>query len=188
MTMFERFSDEARTVVTQAVVEAKEAHAVRVGTQHLLLAMLARPDSASGRALRTQGLDLARARSVLAGLESRLPVDDLDPDALRAIGIDLDSVRASVEATFGEGTLDVPAGQGVRRRLGHLPFSPRSKKTLELSLREAIRLRQSFIGDAHILLGILREGDGLAAQVLHEAGVDLPTLRTDLEAELRRAG
>jgi hypothetical protein len=68
---------------------------------------------------------------------------------------------------------------GVRQeaRGGHRPFVPRSKKVLELSLREAIRLRHHHIGPEHILLGLLREGDGLAAQVLVETGISLDDLR-----------
>jgi ATP-dependent Clp protease ATP-binding subunit ClpA len=187
MTMFERFTDEARAIVRQAVAEAQEGHAQRVGTEHLLLAMLAQPSSTSARVLARHGVDAEGIRTTLYGLQSDAAGDDLDPDALRAIGIDLDAVRASVEASFGDGALDDPKCARPRRS-GHVPFAPRSKKVLELSLREAIRLKQNFIADAHILLGILREGDGLAAKALHESGVDLDALRKDLEHDLRQAG
>jgi ATP-dependent Clp protease ATP-binding subunit ClpA len=187
MTMFERFTDEARAIVVAAVAEARTEHAPRVGTQHLLLAILARPASTSALVLGRHGVDTVGVRTKLYALKSDVAGDDLDPDALRAIGIDLDAVRASVESSFGPGTLDVPAGSG-KRRGGHVPFSPRSKKVLELSLREAIRLKQGSIVDAHLLLGIIREGEGLAAQVLHQSGVDLAALRDDLEHDLRQAG
>ncbi len=185
--MFERFTDEARAIVVAAVAEARAEHTSHVGTEHLLLAILARPASTSAVALGRRGVDAEVVRTRLNALKSDAAGDDLDPDALRAIGIDLDAVRASVESSFGPGTLDVPAGSG-RRRGGHVPFSPRSKKVLELSLREAIRLKQHHIADAHLLLGIIREGEGLAAQVLHESGVDLAALRDDLEHDLRQAG
>jgi ATP-dependent Clp protease ATP-binding subunit ClpA len=187
MTMFERFTDDARAIVVAAVGQARDEHAPRVGTQHLLLAILAQPDSTSALALGRHGVDTDGVRALLYALRADDAGDDLDPDALRAIGIDLDAVRASVESSFGPGTLDAPAGSG-RRRGGHVPFSPRSKKVLELSLREAIRLKHGFIADAHILLGILREGEGLAAQALHQSGVDLSALRDDLEHDLRQAG
>jgi ATP-dependent Clp protease ATP-binding subunit ClpA len=187
MTMFERFTDEARAVVMAAVAEARAERTSHVGTQHLLLAILAQPASTSAVVLGRHGIDPDGVRTRLYALKSDAAGDDLDPDALRAIGIDLDAVRASVESSFGPGTLDVPAGSG-KRRGGHVPFSPRSKKVLELSLREAIRLKQSSISDAHILLGIIREGEGLATQVLHQSGVDLTALRDDLEHDLRQAG
>ena len=79
------------------------------------------------------------------------------------------------------------AAAGGRRRYVGGPFSPRSKKVLELSLREALRLRHRHIGTEHILLGLLREGHGLAALVLTEAGVDLDDLRRRVEAALRTA-
>jgi ATP-dependent Clp protease ATP-binding subunit ClpA len=186
MRMFERFTDDARAIVRQAVAEAQQDHAARVGTQHVL-AMLARPASTSADVLARHGVDAEGVRTTLYGLKSDAAGDDLDPEALRAIGIDLDAVRASVEASFGPGTLDTSGPPAARRR-GHVPFSPRSKKVLELSLREAIRLKQNFIADGHILLGLVREGEGLAAQALHVSGVDFDALRKDLEHDLRQAG
>jgi ATP-dependent Clp protease ATP-binding subunit ClpA len=189
MTMFERFTVEARADVALAMVEARVARAERVGTEHLLLALLSRPDCLSAEVLGRHGLDLTRARAVLAALDSGY-TGELDPEALRAIGIDLDSVRASVEASFGQGALDRPDGGGSRARglPGHTSFSPRAKKVLELGLREALRLKQRSIADGHLLLGILREGEGLAAQVLDVAGVDLAAVRADLDHGLREAG
>src|SRR3954447_13097687 len=187
--MLERFTADARAVVTQAVVEARAARAERGGTEHLLLGLLTRTETTATQALARHGLDLARARGFLAKRQLGPVADDLDPDALAAIGIDLEAVRASVEASFGEGTLDAPAGQGLgRRRSGHVPFSPRAKKVLELALREAVRLTSRSITDVHLLLGLLREGEGLAAVVLRDAGIDLAQLRADLERDLRQAG
>jgi ATP-dependent Clp protease ATP-binding subunit ClpA len=200
--MFERFTDQARQVVITAQVQARTLRHDWIGTEHLLLAILAQPTTLSARALHGHGLTLERAsRLVQEALSDGSR--QLDAEALRAIGIDLDSVRASVEASFGEGALDPasvearfggagqePAGRRARRGglFGHVRFSARAKKALELGLREAIRLRQNRIGDAHLLLGLLREGQGLAALVLTRAGIDLAELRDELERELRQAG
>jgi ATP-dependent Clp protease ATP-binding subunit ClpA len=109
---------------------------------------------------------------------------DLDAEALSALGIDLDAVRTTVEATFGTGALDRPA-PGPREVPGHLPFTPRAKKVLELSLREALAMKSKEIADGHIALGLLREGEGLAAKVLADRGIDPADLRRDLTAALR---
>jgi ATP-dependent Clp protease ATP-binding subunit ClpA len=106
----------------------------------------------------------------------------LDAAALTSLGIDLDAVRSSVEAAFGPGALD---GPGTRRATqGHVPFSPRAKKVLELSLREAVATRSRTITGGHILLGLLGEGEGLAAAVLLGRGVDLPALRDEVRLAL----
>ena len=81
--------------------------------------------------------------------------------ALEALGISLTSVRSEVEQLIGR-------GQGVPS--GHIPFTPRAKKVLELSLREALKLDHNYIGTEHILLGLIREGEGVAAQVLTKLG------------------
>ena len=106
----------------------------------------------------------------------------LDAAALGTVGIDLDAVRESVEATFGPGALDAPRGR--RAPKGHLPFTPRAKKVLELSLREALALKSRSIADGHIALGLLREGEGLAMKVIHDRGVDAETLRQEIRTAL----
>ncbi len=68
-------------------------------------------------------------------------------------------------------------GRGAQEPRGHIPFTPRAKKVLELALREALELKQSYIGTEHILLGLVREGDGVGAQVLVQLGAPLPVLR-----------
>jgi ATP-dependent Clp protease ATP-binding subunit ClpC len=88
--------------------------------------------------------------------------------ALESLGISLDAMRASVEDIIGR-------GQQVPSR--HIPFTPRAKKVLELSLREALQFGHDYIGTEHILLGLIREGDGVAAYVLANAGVDLNRAR-----------
>ena len=89
-------------------------------------------------------------------------------NALKALGISLDPVRQQVEEIIGRGQ-EAPQG--------HIPFTPRAKKVLELSLRESKQLGHDYIGTEHILLGLLREGDGVAAQVLVRLGADLNRVR-----------
>jgi len=193
MTMFERFTQDARQVVMAAQLQARGLQHDRIGTEHLLLAMLTQPRSVAARSLHGHGLTLGRATQAVIAFRCDPAGVDLDAEALRAIGIDLDAVRARVEASFGEGALGIAGttGRGTGRRrsgAGHLAFSPRAKKTLELALREAIRLKQNAIADGHLLLGILREGQGMAALVLTSTGIDHQVLRSELEQQLRQAG
>ena len=88
--------------------------------------------------------------------------------ALESLGISLESVRGQVEEIIG---------QGGNSPSGHIPFTPRAKKVLELSLREALQLGHNYIGTEHILLGLIREGEGVAAQVLVKLGADLARVR-----------
>jgi ATP-dependent Clp protease ATP-binding subunit ClpC len=88
--------------------------------------------------------------------------------ALESLGINLDSVREQVQEIIG---------QGQQAPAGHIPFTPRAKKVLELSLREALQLGHSYIGTEHLLLGLIREGEGVAAQVLTKLGADTNRVR-----------
>src|SRR6187401_646286 len=88
--------------------------------------------------------------------------------ALESLGISLEAVRSQVEEIIG---------QGGSSPSGHIPFTPRAKKVLELSLREALQLGHNYIGTEHILLGLIREGEGVAAQVLVKLGADLNRVR-----------
>jgi ATP-dependent Clp protease ATP-binding subunit ClpA len=88
--------------------------------------------------------------------------------SLEELGIDLGAVRYEVEQIIG---------QGQTAPTGHIPFTPRAKKVLELSLREALNLGHNYIGTEHILLGLVREGEGVAAQVLTRLGADLNRVR-----------
>jgi ATP-dependent Clp protease ATP-binding subunit ClpC len=88
--------------------------------------------------------------------------------ALESLGISLDAVRQQVEEIIG---------QGQQAPSGHIPFTPRAKKVLELSRRESAQLGHNYVGTEHILLGLIREGDGVAAQVLVKLGADLNGVR-----------
>ncbi|MBI5231755.1 MAG: AAA family ATPase, partial [Coriobacteriales bacterium] len=95
--------------------------------------------------------------------------DGIAAKALESLSISLEDVHAQVEDLIGRGTF-VPTG--------HIPFTPRAKKVLELSLREALQLGHNYIGTEHILLGLIREGEGVAAQVLLNLGADLDKVRS----------
>jgi ATP-dependent Clp protease ATP-binding subunit ClpC len=94
--------------------------------------------------------------------------DGIAAMALGSLNIRLDAVRREVEEIIG---------QGQAAPTGHIPFTPRAKKVLELSLREALQLGHNYIGTEHILLGLIREGEGVAAQVLQKLGADLNRVR-----------
>ena len=88
--------------------------------------------------------------------------------ALGSLGVSQEAVRRQVEEIIG---------QGEQAPVGHIPFTPRAKKVLELALREALQLGHNYIGTEHILLGLIREGEGVAAQVLIKLGADLNRVR-----------
>ncbi|MEZ5234896.1 MAG: Clp protease N-terminal domain-containing protein [Acidimicrobiales bacterium] len=208
--MFERFTADARAVVTAAQHETRRRHDRVIGTQHLLLALLGAPGPVRD-VFAAIGIDHERVDAAVEAYQGpRHGAEDLashaDATALAALGIDLDEVRRAVEDTFGAGALTRAALVTPRRRrprwprrrrragthpqqrspaAGHLPFAPRSKKVLELSLREALRLKHNVITAEHIALAILREGEGLACFVLAEAGVDAAGLRGALEEAAR---
>jgi ATP-dependent Clp protease ATP-binding subunit ClpC len=137
--MFERFSSEARQAVVQAQEEARRLQHNYIGTEHLLLGLLAEPDGIAARAAGRFGLNLSTGRD----------------DVIEIIGV-------GQQQTAG----------------GHIPFTPRAKKCLELALREALQLSHDYIGSEHVLLGIIREGKGVGAQVMVKHGGDLAAFRT----------
>jgi ATP-dependent Clp protease ATP-binding subunit ClpC len=166
--MFERFTDRARQVTVDAQATARRLGHGHIGTEHLLLGLL-----------ENDGI----AAQVLSGAG--------DAEALGAIGIDLGEVRRRMEASFGPGALQWhpdPNCRGARPRSGHIPFTPRAKKVLELSLREALSLGHRYIGTEHILLGLIREGEGLAMLVLTRLGAGPQLLRARVLDALRSTG
>jgi ATP-dependent Clp protease ATP-binding subunit ClpC len=142
-------------------------------------------DQAGGSGVFERFTDRARRVVVLAQEEARLlnhnyigtehillglihEGEGVAAKALESLGISLEAVRAQVEEIIG---------QGGSSPSGHIPFTPRAKKVLELSLREALQLGHNYIGTEHILLGLIREGEGVAAQVLVKLGADLSRVR-----------
>jgi ATP-dependent Clp protease ATP-binding subunit ClpA len=146
--MFERFTPPARRVIVRAQEEARQLQHNYIGTEHLLLGLLAsEPD----------------------GLPARV---------LDGVGLTLDDARHEVVAIVGKGK-STPAG--------HIPFTPRAKKTLELALREALQLHHNYIGPEHIMLGVIREGEGVGAQVMRNHA-DLATIRQEVTKALPPGG
>ena len=198
--MFERFTKPARAVVGSAESEARRLRQPQIGTEHFLLALLDEDSGGAYTVLHTAGLDREQVRTEverLVGRSARV-LTDADAEALKSIGIDLDAVLASVERSLGPDAwvpvVGPPERRGLlRRRPGERTtprrsrFGPRAKKVLELSVREAIRLHSDSIGSEHILLGLLREGEGLAAKILVDAGLTIEDLRQATLDELGRA-
>jgi ATP-dependent Clp protease ATP-binding subunit ClpA len=181
--MFERFSSEAREVVVGASSHAFALKHGWIGTEHLLLGLLDDRDGRAARILEPFGVGREWARAEVERIVGR-GEPDLDAEALATLGIDLDAVRERVERTFGTGALS--GSRRCRRGLWRgaaLPFTPRAKKVLELSLREAIAMGDDFIGSEHVLLGLAREGDGVAARILGARGVDRAAVRAALERD-----
>jgi ATP-dependent Clp protease ATP-binding subunit ClpA len=177
--MFERFTTEARQTVVGAQHEARRLHHGRVGTEHLLLSLLAQGTPTTSVFARHGLTHDEVAEAVVAYVGN----GDLDAEALTALGIDLEAVRSTVEATFGPGALD-RSRSDPREAWGHIPFTPRAKKVLELSLREAIAMKSKSIADGHLALGLLREGEGLAMKVLADRGIDTVELRQEIRTAL----
>jgi len=167
--MFERFTAAARDVITVARDEALKLHSGRIGTEHLLLALAAGTGPAR-TALDGVGVSADALRAQVAG-------GGPDAEALASIGIDLDAVRSRVEASFGPGALERPRGC----RGASTPVSKRAKKVLELAVREAVARGDRRIGPEHILLGILRDGEGRGIAALRRLGVAPERLRDALE-------
>ena len=196
--MFERFTPEARSVVTSAQGHARRLGHGWVGCEHLLLAV-----TTSGTGLATllekagvTGSAVEEALVALAG--SGRSIGD-DKVALAALGIDLDRVRSAVEETFGAGALDAVVTRRRRRpRLRRsprgcapsphsLPFTPRAKRCLETALRESLRLHDRHIGPEHLVLALLARDDTMAWAALARLGVDHAVLHRRVEEHTRMA-
>ena len=139
--MFERFTDRARRVVVLAQEEARLLNHSYIGTEHLLLGLIAEGEGVGAV-------------------------------ALRQLGVELHATRDAINEMIGASTGTSPAG--------HIPFTPRSKRVLELALREGVQLGHNYIGTEHILLGLIAEGDGVAAQILIRRGLTLADVRAEV--------
>ena len=145
MNGFGNFTPRAQRVVKLAQKEADAFNHPYVGTEHLLLGLIA----------------LGEGVAV---------------NVLERMGVLLDKVRLEVERAVGQGP--------ETKTVGNIPFTPRSKKVLQLAMAEAQALNHTYVGTEHILLGLLHEGEGVAAQVLRNLGVDIETARVEVMREL----
>jgi len=172
--VFERFTDEARQVVVAAQEEARALRAEKIEPVHLLLALGAAPGR-GGELLRAAGADPASVRSAMARSGGAL-----DADALAAVGIDLERVRAAAEASFGQGALD---GTGDARS-GHIAFADGSKRALEESLRHVLRQKRPrrgrVIDSGAVLAGLLAVTDPVVDRVLRQLGTGAAPLLAQL--------
>ena len=189
--MFQRFTQSAREAVTRAEAEARSLHHGFIGTEHLLLGVAGQEGDIGSLVLGRFGLDAPAVRAeIVRILGPGRRFDDRDEDALRAIGIELDDVRRAAEDAFGPGALErsgVRPGRGGCAQPwgpGHIPFTRRAKKSLELALRWAVTMRHGSIGTEHLLLGMAAEHEGLAAQILRSHGIDLAVVRAAVEDDL----
>lgn len=135
--MFERFTDRARRVVVLAQEESQRLSHNYIGSEHLLLGLLAEREGVAAR-------------------------------ALESLNVTLTAAREQVEEIIGP-------GQQTPR--GHIPFTPRAKKILELALREALTMGSEVIDTEHLLLGLIDEGDGVGAQILQQRGATAQAVR-----------
>jgi ATP-dependent Clp protease ATP-binding subunit ClpA len=192
--MFERFTDEARQAVVLAQEQARALRHSWIGTEHLLLGVATSGSGVGPRVLMRLGLEAPTIRAdVIRLIGEGGEFDDRDEEALRALGIDFDKVRRAAEEAFGPGALDRPIPRRRRGRCnepwisGHLPFTPRSKKSLELALCWAVTMRSGSIGPEHLLLGLASDRDGVAAEILRAHGVEVADLRQAVEDETGRS-
>jgi ATP-dependent Clp protease ATP-binding subunit ClpA len=150
--IFHRFAKEARGCVQAAVEEARALGHDSIGDEDLLLGILRVDEGMAAEALSSLGVTLEAARQESERMAS---------DALASVGISLEDIRREAGDAF-----DVRIPEGRR-----IAFSPRAKRVLERSLREAVRLRDNRIGTEHVLLGILENEDGTAVRMLNRLGV-----------------
>ena len=179
--MFERFTQAARRAVVLAQEDARERRQAQIRTENLLLGLYdapATPESTAAALLRRAGVERADVAAEIKRLARA--EGTLDAEKLALLGIDLDEVRRQAEEAFGPGALDRTRAGKQRRMFGHIPFDDSSKKALELSLREALRLKHSEIGSEHVLLGLLH-AEGGARDLLAARGVTLGAMRTVVE-------
>ncbi|MGI5150589.1 Clp protease N-terminal domain-containing protein [Plantactinospora sp. CA-294935] len=147
-SVFARFTDRARNVVTQAQAEARAADSAEVGTEHLLLGILHEPDGLAGRALTALGVS---AEAIRAGVRATAP----------------ESTAAG--STTGSAASDGPVGQPEAAE--HLPFSSGAKQVRDRTFAEALRLGHNYVGTEHILLGLLAAPTEPGARILTGLGV-----------------
>lgn len=163
--IFNRFANEARRCVEAAVEEARMLGHDSVGEEDLLLGIVRSEVGIAAQALSSLGVTLERMRE---------KSEEMFSDALSSIGISLEYVRREAGDAF---EMRIPDNRRI-------PFSPRAKKALERALRESVRLRDGHIGTEHILLGMLRDEEGMAVRMLASMGVS-PEMLEDRLSELR---
>lgn len=173
MSLFSRFSEEAKRALALAATEAVDLGYAFIGTEHLLLGILA----TGGRVasiLSKVGITLQDARDAVETRSPKGPSwDQRDARMLSKLGIDLAQVKSKVEEEFGEGSLRIPAGRP--------PFTPRSRRTLETALQLADAAGSDEFQVEHIALALLEDPDGMAARVMSEKAPNAGALKSALD-------
>ena len=154
--MFERFTEGARAVLVEAQDVAIELGSGHIGVAHVLYGCAEGREETAGRPLRDVGITAAFIRHQLPETDGTAG-GQIDLEALRAIGIDFEVVRAAVEQTFGPDALaSAPDRRAPTGRTRKPPFTPEAKRSLELSFRVALELHHKVIAPGHLLLALLR--------------------------------
>jgi ATP-dependent Clp protease ATP-binding subunit ClpA len=178
--MFEKFTDRAKQAVSLAQTEAIDLGHDFIGTEHLLLGLARTSDGIARDVLGEHGVTPARARdeTVRQLTEAGVRADGGTPaiEALASLGIDVAEIKRRADESFGPG----------RFRFPRPPFTPRLKRTMGLTLREAISLGHERIGPEHLVLGLLDDAESVAVKVLIGLRVDTAELRTAVLAGLTR--
>jgi ATP-dependent Clp protease ATP-binding subunit ClpA len=174
--MFERFTQASRAVLVEAQDVALELGSGHIGPGHILYGCAEVRDETGGAPLRQAGITAGLVRGLLPRTQEQ-PAVQVDPEALRAIGIDYEGVRAAVEQTFGSGALEsAPDRRDPSRRSRKPPFTSEAKRSLELTLRVVQELHHRRIAPGHLLLGLVRLDDDFVAEVLEQAGATVADL------------
>lgn len=176
--MFERFTEPARRSVVLATEDARERRQTQIRTENVLIALYDSPSSPAALLLRAAGVERGDVDADITRMQRG---EGPDPEALATLGIDLDEVRRQAEEAFGPGALERTRAARGRWPGGHIPFDRSTRKSLELALREALRLGHSSIGSEHILLGLLHTETGAAHHILTGRGVTLDGMRRAVE-------
>ncbi|UAK33436.1 Clp protease [Nocardia asteroides] len=192
--MFERFTRSARTAIVVAQEDARALRASNIDVEHVLLGLLAQGEPELTALLADAGLTHEGVIRTLSDQGKGDPLGAEDAEALRSIGIDLDAVRDSLEAHFGEDALERAAPEPRRGLFGwgragdyrHIPFTRDAKKVLELALREALARKDKTIESGHVLLGILRAPNPTTQRLFGGADA-VHALRPEVHALLDRA-
>lgn len=165
--MFERFSGNARLVVIGAQQAARDVGANEIDSPDLLVALLRVKDEEIDRLLAGHEVTAGDVAEEVGRARRRGGLSDDEAAALTTLGVDVGSIIRNVEESLGEQAMAMP---GRKRRTGHVPFSTEAKKTLEESLREALRRKHKYIGAEHLLLALLAR-KSIAADALNSRGV-----------------
>ena len=190
--MFERFTDPSRAVLVEARNIAVELDSWCIDVGHILYGCAKGREETAGQPLHDCGVSASFIRSRLprsGAQEERTtqPAEHVDPEALRAIGIDYDGVQAAVEATFGRGALEHAPDRRVSVRGRKPHFTTDAKRSLQQALRVAIELHHDRMTPGHLLLGLLRLDNEFVSSTIEQSGTTAAALSAAVLSHLAAA-